>query len=63
MHITNVMGLQNNKIIDHNTGGSSAILLGTGCNYNVLIGNVARGMTGAKFSLTGANNQADNYEM
>lgn len=55
--------LQNNKIIDHNARGSSAILLGTGCDYNVVTGNVARGMTGTKFSLTGANNQTDNYEL
>jgi len=48
--------LGNNKIYDNNANGGTGITLGTGCDYNVLIGNVAKGMIGTKFSLTGSNN-------
>lgn len=46
----------NNKVYDNNTNGGNGITTGVGCDYNVLIGNVIKGMSGAKFSLTGSNN-------
>jgi len=48
--------LENNFVNDMNGYGGSAIKTAGTSNYNVLIGNVAKGMTGTKFSLTGANN-------
>lgn len=47
----------NNYIYDANGNAGGGINAGTGCDYNVFLGNVARGMTGTKFSFgTGSNN-------
>ena len=49
-----------NRIIDGNGYSGSAILADTGCGYNDFIGNMAKGMTGTKFSFAGSNNTDDN---
>jgi len=55
--------IENNKIYDSEEKNGIGIATTGTSDYNILIGNVARGMTGTKFSLTGDHNQDDNYEL
>lgn len=57
--IQNAM-IMNNCIVDSGGYPGMGINASTGCDYNVVIGNIAKGMTGTKFSLAGSNNVTDN---
>lgn len=58
IRVYNVVGgiISGNKVTDPNGYNGTGIATGTGCDYCTLIGNVAKGMTGTKYALTGANN-------
>lgn len=55
VYLTNAT-FENNKIYDYNARSGSAIVTDNTCDYNVFIGNIAKGMTGTKFNLLGSNN-------
>jgi len=55
--------IDGNHIYDSNTHAGYGVRTTGTSDYNVVINNVARGMTGTKFTLTGSNNQESNYSL
>lgn len=49
--------IEGNIVYDTASRGGAAIATGTSCDYNVVVGNIARGTTG--ISLTGSNNVSE----
>jgi len=49
--------IEGNTVYDTASRGGAAIATGTSCDYNVVVGNIARGTTG--ISLTGSNNVSE----